>query len=308
MMTMDDRDGKIWMDGQWVEWRDAKVHVLTHTLHYGAGVFEGLRAYHTDKGSAIFKLEEHTNRLYRSAHILNMQIPFSKEEINAAHRDAINHNNLDSAYIRSMCFYGSEGMGLRADNLKVHVMVAAWEWGAYLGDESMEKGIRIRTSSYTRNHVNSTMCKAKANGNYINSILALQEALSAGYDEALLLDHEGFVAEGSGENLFIVRDGVLYTPETTSALEGITRDTILTIAEEQGLEVRVKRISRDEVYVADEAFFTGSAAEVTPIREYDDRKIGDGTRGPITEKLQTLYFDYVHGRRDDHAEWLALVK
>jgi len=308
MMTMDDRDGKIWMDGQWVEWRDAKVHVLTHTLHYGAGVFEGLRAYHTDKGSAIFKLEEHTNRLYRSAHILNMQIPFSKEEINAAHRDAINHNNLDSAYIRSMCFYGSEGMGLRADNLKVHVMVAAWEWGAYLGDESMEKGIRIRTSSYTRNHVNSTMCKAKANGNYINSILALQEALSAGYDEALLLDHEGFVAEGSGENLFIVRDGVLYTPETTSALEGITRDTILTIAEEQGLEVRVKRISRDEVYVADEAFFTGSAAEVTPIREYDDRKIGDGTRGPITEKLQTLYVDYVHGRRDDHAEWLALVK
>lgn len=308
MMTMDDRDGKIWMDGQWVEWRDAKVHVLTHTLHYGAGVFEGLRAYHTDQGPAIFKLEEHTDRLFRSAHILNMKIPFSKEEINQAHLDAIKHNNLDSAYIRSMCFYGSEGMGLRADNLKVHVMIAAWEWGAYLGDESMEKGIRIRTSSYTRNHVNSTMCKAKANGNYINSILALQEALAAGYDEALLLDHEGFVAEGSGENLFVVRNGVLYTPETTSALEGITRETIMTIAHEIGLKVVEKRMTRDEVYVADEAFFTGSAAEVTPIREYDDRQIGSGTRGPITEKIQTLYFDYVHGRKSDHNEWLSHVK
>jgi len=307
-MTMDDRDGKIWMDGQWVEWRDAKVHVLTHTLHYGAGVFEGLRAYHTDQGPAIFKLEEHTDRLFRSAHILNMKIPFSKEEINQAHLDAISNNNLDSAYIRSMCFYGSEGMGLRADNLKVHVMIAAWEWGAYLGAESMEKGIRIRTSSYTRNHVNSTMCKAKANGNYINSILALQEALSAGYDEALLLDHEGYVAEGSGENLFVVRNGVLYTPETTSALEGITRETILTIAQEQGLKVIEKRMTRDEVYVADEAFFTGSAAEVTPIREYDDRQIGSGTRGPITEKIQTLYFDYVHGRRGDHSEWLSHAK
>jgi branched-chain amino acid aminotransferase len=308
MMTMDDRDGKIWMDGEWVEWRDAKVHVLTHTLHYGAGVFEGLRAYHTDQGPAIFKLEEHTDRLFRSAHIMNMTISFAKEEINQAHRDAISKNNLDSAYIRSMCFYGSEGMGLRADNLKVHVMIAAWNWGAYLGVESMEKGIRIRTSSYTRNHINSTMCKAKANGNYINSILALQEALSAGYDEALLLDHQGFVAEGSGENLFIVRNGILYTPETTSALEGITRDTILTIAQEQGIEVKEKNMTRDEVYVADEAFFTGSAAEVTPIREYDDRKIGSGSRGPVTEKIQTLYFDYVHGRRSDHEEWLARIK
>jgi len=308
MMTMDDRDGKIWMDGEWVEWRDAKVHVLTHTLHYGAGVFEGLRAYHTDQGPAIFRLEEHTDRLFRSAHILNMEIPFSKEEINQAHKDAISKNNLDSAYIRPMCFYGSEGMGLRADNLKVHVMIAAWSWGAYLGAESMEKGIRIRTSSYTRNHINSTMCKAKANGNYINSILALQEALSAGYDEALLLDHQGCVAEGSGENLFIVRNGVIYTPDTTSALEGITRETIMTIAKEHGLEVIEKRITRDEVYIADEAFFTGSAAEVTPIREYDDRKIGSGSRGPITEKIQTLYFDYVHGRRTDHEEWLARIK
>ncbi len=307
MMTMDDRDGVIWMDGEWVEWREAKVHVLTHTLHYGAGVFEGLRAYHAEQGTAIFKLHEHTDRLFRSAHILNMTIPFSKDEINKAHREAIAKNNLDSGYIRSMCFYGSEGMGLRADNLKVHVMIAGWEWGAYLGAESMEKGIRIRTSSYTRNHVNSTMCKAKANGNYINSILALQEALSTGYDEALLLDHEGFVAEGSGENLFIVRNKKLFTPETTSALEGITRDTLITIAREQGFEVIEKRISRDEVYIADEVFFTGSAAEVTPIREYDGRVIGDGTRGPITEKLQTLYFDYVHGRRDDHQEWLSYV-
>jgi branched-chain amino acid aminotransferase len=307
MMTMDDRDGLIWMDGEWVEWREAKVHVLTHTLHYGAGVFEGLRAYRAEQGTAIFKLEEHTHRLYRSAHILNMSIPFAKDEINQAHRDAVAKNNLDSAYIRSMCFYGSEGMGLRADNLKVHVMIAAWEWGAYLGAEGMEKGIRIRTSSYTRNHVNSTMCKAKANGNYINSILALQEALSTGYDEALLLDHEGFVAEGSGENLFIVRDGKLYTPETTSALEGITRDTLITIAQESGFEVIEKRISRDEVYVADEAFFTGSAAEVTPIREYDGRMIGKGVRGEVTEKLQALYFDYVHGRKDDHNEWLSYV-
>ncbi len=307
MITMDDRDGWIWLDGEWVEWREAKIHVLTHTLHYGAGVFEGLRAYHAEQGTAIFKLQEHTDRLYRSAHILNMKIPFDKDEINQAHKDAVAKNNLDSAYIRSMCFYGSEGMGLRADNLKVHVMIAAWEWGAYLGAENMEKGIRIRTSSYTRNHVNSTMCKAKANGNYINSILALQEALETGYDEALLLDHEGYAAEGSGENLFIVRNGKIYTPEVTSALEGITRDTIMTIAAEQGYSVEEKRISRDEVYVADEAFFTGSAAEVTPIRELDGRTIGSGSRGPLTEKLQSLYFDYVHGRRSDHQEWLSVV-
>jgi branched-chain amino acid aminotransferase len=309
MKTMDDRDGWIWLDGEWVAWRDAKVHVLTHTLHYGAGVFEGLRAYNTGPaGAAIFKLAEHTDRLFRSAHIMNMKIPYSKDVINQVHREAVSKNNLESGYIRSMCFFGSEGMGLRADNLKVHVMVAAWTWGAYLGAENMEKGIRIRTSSYTRNHVNSTMCKAKANGNYINSILALQEALATGYDEALLLDHEGFAAEGSGENLFIVRNGILYTPETTSALEGITRDTLMTIAREQGYEVIEKRISRDEVYIADEAFFTGSAAEVTPIREHDGRAIGNGGRGPITKKLQALYFDYVNGRRDDHREWLSFVR
>ncbi len=307
-MTMDDRDGLIWMDGEWVNWRDAKVHVLTHTLHYGAGVFEGLRAYHAENGTAIFKLKEHTDRLFRSAHILNMKIPQTKEELNQAQLESLAKNNLDSAYIRTMCFYGSEGMGLRADNLRVHTMIGAWEWGAYLGAENLEKGIRIRTSSYTRNHVNSTMCKAKANGNYINSILALQEALSTGYDEALLLDHEGYAAEGSGENLFILRHGKLYTPELTSALEGITRDTIITIAGEIGLEVVEKRITRDEIYVSDEAFFTGSAAEVTPIRELDGRVIGEGGRGPVTEKLQSLYFDYVHGRREDHSEWLSYVR
>lgn len=305
--TMDDRDGFIWLDGNWVDWRDAKVHVLTHTLHYGLGVFEGIRAYHTDKGTAIFRLEEHIDRLYRSAHIMAMKMPFSKEELTEAHCDAIRKNNLDSAYIRSMCFLGSEGMGLRADNLKVHVMVAAWSWGAYLGAESIEHGIRIRTSSYTRNHHNSTMCKAKANGNYINSILALQEARANGYDEALMLDHEGFAAEGSAENLFIVRNGKIYTPETTSALEGITRDSVMTIARDLGYEVIEKRITRDEIYVADEAFFTGSAAEVTPIRELDNRQIGSGSRGVITEKLQSLYFDAVHGRGDKYADWLTYV-
>lgn len=307
MTNMADRDGLIWLDGEWVAWREAKVHVLTHTLHYGAGVFEGLRAYRGAAGTAIFKLNEHTDRLFRSAHILNMKIPFTKQLLNQIQCAAVAKNKLHSAYIRSMCFYGSEGMGLRADNLQVHVMVAAWEWGAYLGDGNMQTGIRIRTSSYTRNHVNSMLCKAKANGNYLNSILALQEAIATGYDEALLLDHEGFVAEGSGENLFTVRDGKLYTPETSSALEGITRDTVLTIAREQGLEVIEKRLSRDEVYLADEAFFTGSAAEVTPIREYDGRVIGTGTRGPITEQLQALYFDYVYGRRTDHADWLSCV-
>lgn len=306
-MTMDDRDGVIWLDGQWVEWREAKVHVLTHTLHYGLGVFEGIRAYNASQGPAVFRMQEHTDRLFRSAHIMNMKMPFSKADINQAQCDALVKNKLESAYIRTMCFYGSEGMGLRADNLKVHVMVAAWPWGAYLGAESIEKGIRIRTSSYTRNHHNSTMCKAKANGNYINSILALQEALSNGYDEALMLDHEGFAAEGSAENLFIIRDGKIFTPETTSALEGITRDTVMKIACEQGYEVVEKRITRDEIYCADEAFFTGSAAEVTPIRELDNRAIGTGSRGPVTQQLQSLYFDAVYGRSDKHADWLTYV-
>jgi branched-chain amino acid aminotransferase len=304
---MDDRDGTIWLDGQWLPWRDAKVHVLTHTLHYGAGVFEGVRAYHCNQGTAIFRLSEHTDRLFRSAHILRMQIPFDKDTINQAQLEAVSRNNLSSAYLRPMCFYGSEGMGLRADNLKTHVMIAAWEWGSYLGEDNMTNGIRIRTSSYIRNHVNSVMCKAKANGNYINSILALQEALECGYDEALLLDHEGYVAEGSGENIFIVRNGVLYTPDLTSALEGITRETIFTLAEDLGVSVVEKRITRDEVYIADEAFFTGTAAEVTPIRELDGRVIGNGKRGPITEQLQTMYFDVVHGRLERYNKWLSFV-
>lgn len=304
-MSMSDRDGLIWYDGQLVPWRDAQTHVLTHTLHYGAGVFEGVRAYKTSDGAAIFRLQDHTRRLFNSAKILGMNIPFNQEQINAAHLEVVAKNNLPSGYIRPMCFYGAEGMGLRADNLKVHCIIACWEWGSYMGEENMEKGIRVRTSSYTRHHVNTAMCKAKANGHYINSMLALQEAIDCGYDEALLLDPEGFVAEGSGENIFIVNDGVLYTPELTSALDGITRKTIMHIASEQGLRIIEKRITRDEVYVCDEAFFTGTAAEVTPIRELDNRTIGEGTRGPITETLQSKYFDIVHGKDSDYHHWLA---
>jgi len=308
MQTMADRDGVIWMDGELVPWREAKVHVLTHTLHYGMGVFEGVRAYKAEQGTAIFRLQAHTDRLFDSAHIMNMSMPFDKETINEAQRTVVRENNLESAYLRPMCFYGSEGMGLRADNLKTHVMVAAWEWGAYLGEENLTKGLRIRTSSYTRHHVNISMCKAKANGHYINSMLALQEALIDGYDEAMLLDNEGYVAEGSGENIFLVKDGVIYTPDLTSALNGITRHTIFTMCKELGIEIKEKRITRDEVYIADEAFFTGTAAEVTPIREVDNRTVGCGSRGSITEKLQTMYFDVVHGRKNLHPEWLTLVK
>ncbi|MCC4272532.1 branched-chain amino acid transaminase [Marinobacter nauticus] len=307
-MSMADRDGLIWLDGEMVPWREAKTHVLTHTLHYGLGCFEGVRAYNTANGPAIFRLKEHTDRLFRSAHILNMKMPFSKDEINEAQRAAVRENNLDEAYLRPMAFLGSEGMGLRADNLKVHVMVAAWSWPSYMSPEAKELGIKVRTSSYTRHHVNITMCKAKANGNYINSMLALNEAISGGAEEALLLDNEGYVAEGSGENIFIVRDGVLHTPELTSCLEGITRATIIDFARDLGLQVKERRITRDEVYVAEEAFFTGTAAEVLPIRELDGRQIGAGKRGPVTEKLQSMYFDAVKGKLDKHSEWLSHVK
>jgi branched-chain amino acid aminotransferase len=306
-MSMADRDGVIWMDGKLVPWREAQTHVLTHTLHYGMGVFEGVRAYKAEQGTAIFRLKDHTRRLFGSAHIMKMSVPWSRDELDAAQQTVVRENRLESAYIRPMCFYGAEGMGLRADNLKVHTIVAAWEWGSYLGAENMENGIRIKTSSFTRHHVNITMCKAKANGNYMNSMLALNEALTCGYDEAMLLDVDGFVAEGSGENIFIVRDGVLYTPDLTSALEGITRATIITLAQAEGLEIREKRITRDEVYLADEAFFTGTAAEVTPIREVDDRSIGNGGRGPLTERLQSQYFDVVHGRLDGYTDWLTVV-
>ena len=298
-----DRDGVIWFDGELVPWRDARVHVLTHTLHYGLGVFEGVRAYATDQGPVIFRLHDHTRRLFNSAHILGLKIPFTPEEINDAQVQVVRENGLAEAYLRPMCFYGSEGMGLRAEGLKSHCIIAAWEWPSYMSPEAKDEGIKVRTSSYTRHHVNITMCKAKANGNYINSMLALKEALDSGCEEALLLDNEGYVAEGSGENIFLVQNGKLVTPELTSCLEGITRQTVIDFAADLGIPVTERRITRDEVYVADEAFFTGTAAEVLPIRELDGRSIGTGARGPVTERLQTLYFDQVTGRREAYPEW-----
>ena len=247
--SFSDRDGVIWSDGELIPWRNATTHILTHSLHYGLGVFEGVRAYKTAQGTAIFRLQEHTDRLFRSAHILAMDMPYEKELLNKAQVDVVRGNNLESAYLRPLAYYGSEGMGIRADMLKTHVAIAAWEWGAYLGEEGMEKGIKIRTSSFTRHHVNITMCRAKACGNYINSILALQEAIASGCDEALLLDSEGYVMEGSGENVFVVRDGVVYTPDLTSALEGITRDTVMQLLAEMDIPVKEKRITRDEVYI-----------------------------------------------------------
>jgi branched-chain amino acid aminotransferase len=305
--SLANRDGVIWVDGELVPWREAKVHVLTHTLHYGLGVFEGVRAYPTENGPVIFRLYDHTDRLFRSAHILNFKIPWSKEEINEAQIQVVRENKLKEAYLRPMCFYGSEGMGLRADNLKPHCIIAAWEWPNYMTPEARDEGIKVRTSSYTRHHVNITMCKAKANGNYINSMLALREALDSGCEEALLLDNEGYVAEGSGENVFLVQKGKLVTPELTSCLEGITRDTVFAFAAELNIEVVEKRITRDEVYIADEAFFTGTAAEVLPIRELDGRTIGSGERGPVTEKLQSMYFDQVLGKREENPEWSTTI-
>lgn len=306
-MSLADRDGVIWLDGELVPWREARVHVLTHTFHYGLGVFEGVRAYATDRGPLIFRLYEHTDRLFRSAHILGFPMPFEKEDLNEAQRTVVRENNLSEAYIRPMCFYGSEEMGLRAENLKPHCMIAAWEWPNYLTPEARVQGIKVRTSSYTRHHVNITMCKAKANGNYINSILALREAQEAGADEAMLLDNEGYVAEGSGENIFLVENGEIVTPELTSCLEGITRDSVITLAKDLGYKVTERRITRDEVYVADEAFFTGTAAEVLPISEVDSRVIGEGGRGPVTEQLQTIYFDQVMGKRSTYPEWNTQV-
>ncbi|MCY4642718.1 MAG: branched-chain amino acid transaminase [Gammaproteobacteria bacterium] len=306
-MSMHDRDGFIWHDGKFVPWREATTHVLTHTLHYGGGVFEGVRAYQTDRGTAIFRLHDHTNRLFNSAKIISMPLPFSPQQVNQAQLDAVSKNNLRSGYIRPMCFYGAEGMGLRADSLEVHCIVAAWGWGSYFGEENMKTGIRVKTSSYSRHHVNVAMCKAKLNGNYVNSMLALNEALQDGYDEALLLDVDGFVAEGSGENIFIVKEEKLFTPELTSVLDGITRNTVIELARSVDIPLVEKRITRDEVYIADEVFFTGTAAEVTPIRELDNRVIGEGVPGPVTRKLQTMYFDLVHGKDDRYNSWLSYV-
>lgn len=307
-LPLHDRDGKIWMDGELVDWRDAKVHVLTHTLHYGCGAFEGVRAYKTERGTAIFRLQEHTERLFNSAKILRMKIPFSVEEVNEAQRAVIRANGLESGYLRPLTWIGSEKLGVSPKGNRVHLMVAAWAWGAYLGEEGMKRGIRVKTSSYTRHHVNITMTQAKTVSNYTNSILANMEATDDGYDEALLLDPAGFVSEGAGENLFIVKGGVIYTPDLSAgALNGITRNTVLHIARDLGLEVVQKRITRDEVYIADEAFFTGTAAEVTPIRELDRIQIGEGQRGPITERIQRAFFDIVNGRNPKYAHWLTLV-
>lgn len=306
-MSMSDRDGFIWYDGKLIPWRDANIHVLTHSLHYGLSVFEGLRAYKTETGTAIFRLREHTDRLYNSAHIYRMAMPFDKEVLIEAQKEVVRANQLESGYVRPIAFYGSEKMGVSPRGAKVHVAIAAWPWGAYLGEEGMERGIRVRTSSYARHHVNVTMARAKFAATYANSILANMEALDDGYDEALLLDVDGFVAEGAGENLFIIKDGVIYEPEIASALVGITRATIITLARELGLSVVSKRLTRDDIYIADEAFFTGTAAEVTPIRELDRRQIGEGRRGPITTRLQSRYFDVVHGRVAEHADWLAQV-
>ena len=306
--SMADRDGKIWMDGQLVEWRDAKIHVLTHTLHYGCGAFEGVRAYETDKGTAIFRLEDHTKRLFNSAKILRMNIPFTQEQVNAAQVEVVRANKLASCYLRPLTWIGDRKLGVSPKGNDIHLMVAAWAWGAYLGEEGMARGIRVKTSSYTRHHVNITMSQAKAVSNYTNSILANTEALDDGYDEALLLDAAGFVSEGSGENIFIVKDGVVVTPDLSAgALNGITRNTVFAICKDLGLEVQQRRITRDEVYISDEAFFTGTAAEVTPIRELDRIAIGAGSRGPITQKIQAAFFDIVNGRNPKYAHWLTLV-
>ena len=306
-MSMADRDGHIWYDGKLVPWRSANTHVLTHSLHYGLAVFEGLRAYQTDQGAAIFRLKEHTDRLFNSAHIYMMKIPYDRETIMEAHKEVVRANALDSCYLRPICFYGSEKMGVSPKGASVHVAIAAWPWGAYLGPEALEKGIRVKTSSYARHHVNVTMARAKFAATYANSILANQEAVDHGYDEALLLDVDGFVAEGAGENIFMVKNGRIYEPEIASALVGITRDTVITLAKEMGYEVISRRLTRDDLYIADEAFFSGTAAEITPIRELDGRVIGAGKRGPITAKIQKMFFEVVNGKVKKHKAWLANV-
>jgi branched-chain amino acid aminotransferase len=306
-MSMSDRDGHIWYDGKLVPWRDATTHVLTHSLHYGLAVFEGVRAYKTVHGTAIFRVKEHTERLFNSAHIYMMKIPYSRDQIIAAQKEVVRANELDECYIRPIAFYGSEKIGVSPKGAQVHVAIAAWPWGAYLGADALEQGIRVKTSSFARHHVNVSMCRAKYSGTYANSILANLEATEHGYDEGLLLDVDGFVAEGSGENLFIVKNGCLYEPELTSALIGITRDSVITLAREMGYSVSARRITRDDLYIADEAFFTGTAAEVTPIREVDGRTIGEGRRGPVTARVQRAFFDSVTGKAEKHRDWLTPI-
>ncbi|MDH5207972.1 MAG: branched-chain amino acid transaminase [Burkholderiaceae bacterium] len=306
-MSMADRDGFIWYDGKLVPWRDATTHVLTHSLHYGLAVFEGVRAYSTAAGTAIFRLREHTDRLFNSAKIFMMEIPFSREQLVEAQREVVRANKLESCYLRPLAFYGSEKMGVSPKGASVHVMIAAWPWGAYLGEEGLQKGIRVKTSSFQRHHINVSMVRSKTAGHYVNSILANMEATRDGYDEALLLDTQGFVAEGAGENLFIVKDNQLVEPEMVSGLTGITRATVIEIARDLGIPVSARPMTRDDVYLADEAFFTGTAAEVTPIRELDGRVIGAGRRGPITEKIQALFFDAVNGRAAKYRHWLTPV-
>jgi branched-chain amino acid aminotransferase len=308
-MSMSDRDGKIWMDGQLVDWRDAKIHVLTHTLHYGCGAFEGVRAYKTAQGkTAIFRLREHTERLFNSAKILRMKIPFTMQQVMDAQAEVVRANRLESCYLRPLTWIGDKKLGVSPKGNTIHLMIAAWAWGAYLGEEGLKRGIRVKTASYTRHHVNITMTQAKAVSNYTNSILANMEATDEGYDEAMLLDASGFVSEGAGENLFVIKNGTVYTPDLSAgALNGITRNTVFHICKDLGLPLVEKRITRDEVYICDEAFFTGTAAEVTPIRELDRIELGSGSRGPMTEKIQSAFFDIVHGRNPKYAEWLAPV-
>ncbi|MGQ0655783.1 MAG: branched-chain amino acid transaminase [Betaproteobacteria bacterium] len=307
-MSMADRDGVIWYDGRLVPWRSATTHVLTHSLHYGLAVFEGVRAYKTQIGTAIYRLKEHTERLFSSAHIYMMKIPFTREKLMQAQIDVVRENKHAACYIRPIAFYGSEKMGVSPIGAKVHVAIAAWPWGAYLGPEALSKGIRVKTASYARHHVNVTMARAKMSGTYPNSVLATLEATQHGYDEGLLLDVDGFVAEGAGENIFIVRDGALWEPELTSALTGITRSSVIELARELGCEVRAKRLTRDDIYIADECFFTGTAAEVTPIRELDGRIIGEGKAGPVTKAMQKAFFDVVTGKDKKRRKWLTAVK
>jgi len=306
-MSMADRDGFIWYDGKLVPWRQANTHVLTHSLHYGLAVFEGVRAYKSAGGTAVFRLREHTERLVNSGHIYMMKIPYAVDDLMAAQLEVVRANRLEECYIRPIAFYGSEKMGVSPRGAQVHVAIAAWPWGAYLGEEALEKGIRVKTSSFARHHVNVSMCRAKYSGTYANSILANMEATEDGYDEGLLLDVDGFVAEGSGENVFMVKNGRLYEPELTSALIGITRTSIIELAGDLGYTVESRRITRDDLYIADEVFFTGTAAEVTPIREIDNRKIGAGSCGPVTRRLQKAFFELVGGRNPRYAGWLTPV-